>query len=286
MDTRLRAAELRRYRAMGWPLFPLRPREKIPATAHGFKDATADRDAWGRWFAVGNAGIGLPTGTTSGVGVVDVDPRNGGDESLDRLQSAHGPLPNTACSLTGGGGRHLLFRVRAPLKTWKLAPGVDVKLDGGYVVLPPSIHPSGSSYRWAPGCEPDVAGLAPLPAWCTRRPRAAPPATREQRAVAKPETAGERYFVAVAGRVRDILMQSPEGGRNNCLNTGAFALGQLAHLTSVNIEWALSVLRAAATVCGLDPREIEPTLRSGFEAGMAKPRQIVFVARERRARGG
>jgi hypothetical protein len=81
-------------------------------------------------------------------------------------------------------------------------------------------------------------------------------------------------------------MQSPEGGRNNSLNTGAFALGQLAHLTSINIEWALSVLRAAATVCGLDPREIEPTLQSGFEAGMVNPRQIIFVARERRPRGG
>jgi hypothetical protein len=283
MDTRLRAEELRRYRVMGWPLFPLRPGEKIPATTHGFKDATADRGAWGRWFGVGSAGIGLPTGIVSGVGVVDVDPRNGGDGSLDRLQSEHGPLPNTACSLTGGGGRHLLFRVRAPLKTWKLASGVDVKLDGGYVVLPPSIHPSGASYRWAPGHEPDVAGLAPLPAWCARRPRVAR-VIPEQRAVARPETAGERYFVAVAGRVRDALMQSPEGGRNNCLNSGAFALGQLAHLTSINIEWALLVLRAAATVCGLDPREIEPTLQSGFEAGMANPRQIIFVARERRAR--
>jgi hypothetical protein len=275
---RLRYVELRRYRALNWPIFPLRPREKTPATSHGFKDATADRAVWARWFSNGDAGIGLPTGITSGIAVIDIDPRNGGEESLVKIEAEHGPLPESAVSDTGGGGRHLLYLVDQPLRSFKLAPGIDLKVDGGYIVLPPSIHPSGALYRWASSCEPDALPIAPLPDWCRRRPRR-PSSAVEHKMAADPETAGERYFVAVVGRLRDDLLNTPAGSRNNSLNRAAFAVGQLAGLTSKNVEWALSCLRAAATAAGLDDHEIQRTIQSGLEAGLAEPRVIVFEPR-------
>jgi hypothetical protein len=170
-----------------------------------------------------------------------------------------------------------LFRVPGLLKAWKAAPGIDIKLDGGYIVLPPSIHPSGALYSWAAGREPDRIAIPPLPAWCHRHPKkAAASAATDRRAVVNPENAGERYFIAAAARIRDRIMISEEGSRNNVLNTGAFAVGQLAHLTNKNLVWAIGCLIAAARTTGLDPREIERTIRSGFEAGMRSPRNIVF----------
>ena len=90
----------------------------------------------------------MPTGAVSGILAVDVDPRNGGDDSLDSLIAQYGKLPGTAEQMTGGGGRHILFcHLGIPVpKT--LAPGIDLKGDGGYIILPPSVHPTGKQYEW------------------------------------------------------------------------------------------------------------------------------------------
>lgn len=52
----------------------------------------------------------MPTGAASGLLVVDIDSRNGGDKSLDELEAKHGQLPKTAEQITGGGGRHIIYR--------------------------------------------------------------------------------------------------------------------------------------------------------------------------------
>jgi hypothetical protein len=111
------------------------------------------------------ANVGIATGAMSGVIVLDVDPRNGGNESLAELEGRHGGVPDTLQVLTGGDGRHFYFAapegVRVPSR--KVASGLDLKADGGYVIAPPSSHPSGGTYRWAQ----DAKGkpLAPCPPW-------------------------------------------------------------------------------------------------------------------------
>ncbi len=142
------------YASLGWPVFPCRPGAKEPLTAHGVLDATIDeqtiRSWWAKWPA---ANVAIATGAKAGLVVLDVDPRHGGDESLAALEAKYGKLPSTVECLTGGGGRHLYFKY--PGGTIKNAtalggwPGLDVKGDGGYVIAPPSIHPSGERYRWA-----------------------------------------------------------------------------------------------------------------------------------------
>jgi hypothetical protein len=120
---------------------------------------------WARsWPAVN---IGVATGQASGMIAIDIDPRHGGDKSLQDLIDIHGALPATWTVETGGDGLQYYFRlpsVRIANAT-KVRPGIDVRGEGGYVVAPPSVHKSGKSYAWKKGCAPGECELAPLPAW-------------------------------------------------------------------------------------------------------------------------
>jgi hypothetical protein len=132
-------------------VFPCEPGGKRPLTYNGFWDASADprrvESWWSRWPA---ANLGVPTGERSGLLVLDVDPASGGPESLAALERVHGPLPRTAKARTGGGGMHVFFvypvgeEVRN--SAGKLGPGLDVRGEGGYVVVPPSR--TRGDYEW------------------------------------------------------------------------------------------------------------------------------------------
>src|SRR5271166_1546308 len=77
---------------------------KHPITQHGVKDATNSRDEIEHWWTDNpNANIGIATGSRSGILVLDIDPRNGGNESLERIERELGQLPKTVTALTGGG---------------------------------------------------------------------------------------------------------------------------------------------------------------------------------------
>jgi len=128
--------------------------------------AAADEiEGWFRRWP--DANVGLVTGRVSGLVVVDIDPRHGGQASLERLRDEHGPLPRTVEAETGGGGRHLYFAYPGVLVHNRVGilPGIDLRADGGCVVAPPSRHPSGRRYRWAEGSSPDDLPLAAMPAW-------------------------------------------------------------------------------------------------------------------------
>jgi hypothetical protein len=178
------------------PLGPLAP--------NGFKDATTDaaviREWWRRYPA---ANIGTPT---SWCIVLDADPRHGGDESLAALARAHGPLPETPEVLTGGGGRHLYFAPpAAPLRSSAggVAPGLDIRGDGGYVLLPPSRHVSGGTYADEVSRPLFELRLAPMPAWLEARARATAPgsngdgARADWSALLRGAPDGRRHDVAV-----------------------------------------------------------------------------------------
>lgn len=139
------------YAARGWAVIPLKPRSKEPLTAHAVKDASRDPGQIERWWAKWpQANIGLATGSVSGVIVIDADDRNGGDESLVELERKHGPLPETPSVKTPGGAHYYLAHPGGEVRSsaGALGRGLDVKARGGYVVAPPSIHPSGRPYIW------------------------------------------------------------------------------------------------------------------------------------------
>jgi hypothetical protein len=146
------------YAAQGFPVFPCKI-DKKPYTTHGFKDATADINtimAW--WDQWPDASIGIPT---AGYTVLDVDPKNGGDKTLAEWTEKHGALPVTPTARTGSGGLHYWFKGSARCSVNKKA-GLDIRSDGGYVVVPPSLHPSGNRYEWINDLR---TPMAEAPAW-------------------------------------------------------------------------------------------------------------------------
>jgi hypothetical protein len=160
------------YVRRGWSVLPVERRGKRPLVRwEEFQHRRADEAevrAWYRSFP--GANVGIVTGAVSGLVVVDIDPGHGGDESLSALERAHGPLPRTIEASTGGGGRHVYFRHPGGVVHNRagLAPGIDLRGDGGYVVAPPSVHPSGRLYRFEASHHPDETALAAAPDWLLR----------------------------------------------------------------------------------------------------------------------
>ena len=151
-SNRLHEAALAYASKLNLPVFPCKARGKEPITRNGHKDATTDSDQIKRWWSkTPHANIGIPTGKRSGFDVLDIDPRNGGDESLVELERRYGKLPSTPIALTGGGGHHVFFasddRIRNAVNG---LPGVDTRGEGGYVITPPSVHATGRLYEWHP----------------------------------------------------------------------------------------------------------------------------------------
>lgn len=155
-----------RYAELGYRVFPCASGGKAPLTPRGFHDATTDPEQIEPWWSRHpNANIGLPT---TGLLVIDID---GADNPWPGDPDLATDLANAgAIALTPRGGRHYLFR-RPEGKSWKcstgrLAPGVDIRTDGGYIVVAPSQTQQGA-YRWALGLELDqsVDRLPEPPAW-------------------------------------------------------------------------------------------------------------------------
>ncbi len=143
------------YARSGLYVFPIRAGRKEPLKgSRGHLDATTDSevvsDVWSSNPAL-NIGI---SPEPSGIFVIDVDPRNGGTGSWNRLAKEFDIEHVAPTVYTGGGGSHYYFRLPNNIKIASKAnafgpkfPGVDVKCRGGYVVAPPSRHPDGGEYR-------------------------------------------------------------------------------------------------------------------------------------------
>src|ERR687897_2428202 len=127
----------------GIPVFPLKG--KAPLTPHGFKDASTDPSRVTAMFnaAPDATGNGMPTGSFSGLVVVD---RDGDSEEAQRIWDS---LPPTL-EVRTGRGTHRYYRVPVgtTVKSRKLAEDVDLKGDGGYVAAAGSMHPSGVRYEF------------------------------------------------------------------------------------------------------------------------------------------
>jgi len=141
---------------------------KHPRTRHGLHDATKDAAQIGKWWRRGQeTNIAIPTGEASGFFALDVDPRHGGHEALQELERRHGALPHTARQITGSGGEHVLFRHVPGVRNsvGKLGPGLDIRAEGGFIVVAPSLHLSGRRYAWSVDHHPIETAVAVAPQW-------------------------------------------------------------------------------------------------------------------------
>lgn len=157
------------YAARGWSVIPMESHGKRPLVAWTeFQQRRAAPDEVDAWFEHWpDANVGIVTGHVSGLVVVDVDAKHGGFDSLATLTHEFGGLPDTVTAETGGGGRHLYFHhPRDALRNRVgIRPGIDLRAEGGCVVAPPSVHPSGRRYAWASDRSPEAIRVAALPAW-------------------------------------------------------------------------------------------------------------------------
>ncbi len=226
-DERLKWAE--QYIALEWPVFAVwgldgagvcacrkcklceRP-GKHPVPHNGVYGATLDYDRIAEVVSESPSyGLAVRAGRRSGISVLDVDPRNGGAESLAGLERRHGPLPETVRARTGGGGWHYYFAqpdVRFKNRDGEIGAGLDVRTDGGYVIVPPSIvHPSGASYVWE--IDPRLVPPAPMPDWLLGRIL-----DSQRRSKRDPGTVPRR---SGSFRWTDYLDGAPEGRRHTTL---------------------------------------------------------------------
>ncbi len=295
------------YLSYGWSVLPLRARDKLPdadllpqlwdetqargrASWKPYQETPASVATVSEWLRQKpELNVGIVTGAVSGLIVLDLD---GVGAVVDACQRG---LPCTPVATTGKGLHVYLAHPGGSVRNGTgLVPevaGYDLRGDGGYVVAPPSVHPSGHRYRWL--ISPRDATLARPPAWLLDRIAPQPESRlepRSQRLAARSflqvtgagEPAGRygTYATRALEAELDQLRGTAAGNRNNQLNRAAFCLGQLVAaglLQRAEIEQAL---REAARAIGLAEGEATRTIASGLRAGMDNPRVLPDLSGE------
>lgn len=180
----------------------------------GDRPTEKELSAWLRRWPDTN--IGAVTGAVSGLVVLDVDPAHGGDESLRDLIAAHGDLPDTVRDITGSGGQHYFWRHPGGKiqneASYSLGQGLDIRGDGGFVVLPPSLHASGRRYEWEVGCAPWDRSVEPMPGWLLDILRSRPGRSAANGNGGSPNTNGKAPLNIEAYLTGDALI--PVGEQN------------------------------------------------------------------------
>jgi hypothetical protein len=230
--------------AQGIPCFPCST-TKSPTTPHGFKDACRDQEAVRvLWERYPGRLVGVPTGESSAVNVLDIDPPAGGDEWYS---TNHGRLPQTRVHRTRSGGLHLLFRHDASIRcsVGRIAPGVDVRACGGYVI-------------WWPAAGLPVlndALLAPWPDWLIWPIRTQ--VIRPRQRVVVPDS-------AALNRLVQLVAAAQPGERNSLTFWAACRAGEMVSSGLFPARTAALVIAEAAIRAGLSPAEAERTAWSGI----------------------
>ena len=270
------------YAARRLPVFPCVAYGKLPAIARGFYAATTNPETIKRYWRAPDRNVGIPTGSVSGFWVLDVDGDNG-EANLFALEAKHGRLPPTREVITGGGGRHLWFKYTGPIQSSvsKIATGVDVRGDGGYVIVPPSRHVTGRTYAWSVD---SVDELASAPDWLVQLARAKP-AFRSISSISEQALASIRprdprssdaYGRAALDREINALAATLPGARNYALNRAAFLLFQLVAGGELDRDQVTERLIDACHRNGLIAddgwRCALATIRSAMRAGLQHPR--------------
>lgn len=221
-----------------------------------------DVDLW--WSRHPLCNVGIATGEASGFIVLDIDPDKGGWDSFNRIVKKHGKIPSTIVSVTGSGGRHVLFRHPGKGQKIKNAigylPGIDIRGDGGQIVAPPSLHGSGMRYEWHRDAHPAKTRLAPMPDWLWTFLELKEQSKRNEKrklyGFGKPGAKGY-------GRVfdPDSIPSIPDGRRNDTICS---IVGRLIWENRKEDEVLKLAMRINQTRCvpPLSEREVERLVRS------------------------
>jgi hypothetical protein len=267
MNVNFEAAALA-YAAKGAAVFPLAAGAKIPVCGCKWRDdATPDAAQIRGWAErYPHANVGVACGLPSGFFVLDVDPRNGGDETLRALVARGHAVPPGPRARTGNGGWHLPFMYDSRVKNGngRLGPGLDVKSSGGYVVgvgswIAPSPAGPGGPYRW--DVSPDQAAIPRAPLWMLSALCPAP----------RPQRFDERSFSGTGNTagIERTVREAPEGNGNGALYWGACRMGEAVRAGQIGLGEARARLEAAARPLALrdGAKSVRDTIESGLRRG-------------------
>lgn len=239
-------------------------------TCHGFWAATTDPDLIRKWWTEEpDANVGAPC-KLNGWAVLDIDPRNGGYESLCALESRVGVLPGTTTQITGGDGLHMLYLSPGFDLPGEPFPGIDFK-HNGYILLAPSVHSSGNHYQWAgPGTFRKPSTSWPEALLPRKEKRPAPtrrPAPRHSfpSVSTKGRPGGGRMWT-VADLVQHV-MDGREGNRNSTFFFAACRAHELDAQNLIDLAEAEQALLSAAAAVGLTDSEA----RNSFDSAATRP---------------
>ena len=242
------------YARRGWPVFPCLEGQKVPATRHGFRDATTDEQQITGWFGRNpHLNVAIATGAP-GPDVLDVDVHGAagnGYAALGRLHCA-GLLEDAYGYVrTPSGGLHIYFTGTTQRNGHLAAHHVDFRSAGGYVLTPPSQVDGHLYLSWG------TPGRDGMLSW-ERVRRALPSQPQRQRSGPRP--AQDRDL----GTLAQWLARQPEGNRNAGLYWAA------NRALEADPAADLSPLADAARQSGLGDQEINRTLDSARRTGQAR----------------
>ncbi|MGA2638445.1 bifunctional DNA primase/polymerase [Methylocella sp.] len=237
---------------IGLPAFPC-AENKAPMTARGYLDATSDYQIVREMFARPCL-VGVPTGQASGIDVLDVDPKNGGSEWYEEHRAK---LPKTRIHRTRSGGLHILFAHLTGLRNSasRIAPGIDVRAEGGYVIWWPA---AGFSANEVP-----IEDAAGWPTWLL--PLMMTPPKPPVPVYSGPITV-DGSLRGLAGVLR-VVSQAPDGERNSRLFWGANRISDMAQEGRIPLHKGQVLLEAAAARAGLPAIEIKRTIHGALVKG-------------------
>lgn len=261
--------------ACGSNVIPLRPGEKTPAVRweRFQRERLVDRDwdevdrylySW--WGGDKDHGLGVVTGAVSEIVVVDVD----SDEARSLVERTCG-WPRTVTTRTAKGW-HLWFRYPGETRNGvrRGESALDVRGDGGYVVVPPSRHPSGVEYTWAVSPFTFSGGMwppAPLPGELAALLWPARPSV-DDRGTAAPILTSKYVAVALEREVAAVA-SSPVGARNDQLNRSAFKVARFVRSGQLSAVAVAEAFVDAARRAGLSDHEAERTVESALRGALA-----------------
>lgn len=161
------------YPSAGLRVIPIRHGQKVPALNDWPNQATDDPTTIERWLDAGHGlGVALGRHKDSWIFAIDVDGIShgvNGEATLVNIEATYGALPSTWEAVTGGGGRHLLYKSPVEIRNGKLngghGDGIDIRGNGGQIVVEPSLHPSQMPYFWREGRAPWECEIADAPEW-------------------------------------------------------------------------------------------------------------------------
>ena len=247
---------------------------KHPITRHGVRDATTSLErirAW--WDHHPHANIGLATGVR--FDVLDIDGQTGVAALARTAAAAGGRLGELAAGPVArtGNGWHYLLAPAGQGNRVGLVDGVDWRGAGGYIIAPPSRHPTGTQYRWL---RPHTAPLPQVPGWLHHHLDRDEQRTRTDEPLRPitPITKGHAYGqAALRGELQEVAT-AQEGTRNDTLYRAGLRLHSLAAAGLLDPDHVDHQLTAAADHAGLPTAEVQRTIASARHTGQQHPRQI------------